>query len=104
MCESRGLDYMKKVSQRYAYPKLQNVSKFFFVISSTNSGGDLRVNLSPLISAVLPVNSGLVTNSRTASTATDIGVRIMLEKRLSSARPVATRLIRYNPKNAHKEK
>lgn len=46
-------------------------------------------NFSPLTSAVAPVREDLLMNSRIASMATDMGVRIMEEKSLSSARPVA---------------
>lgn len=47
------------------------------------------VKFSPLISAVTPDKFGFVTNSLIASIATDIGVRSICEKRLSSASPVA---------------
>lgn len=56
------------------------------MLSSIYSGCSLYVNFSPLISAMAPVTLGLVTNSSTALTAVDIGVRIMLSK---SARSLA---------------
>jgi hypothetical protein len=68
----------------YAYPKRQKVSRFFPVSSSTKSGGALNVKLSPLISAMTPVNREFVTNSSTAFTAVETGVRIILEKRSRS--------------------
>ena len=40
-----------------------------------------------------PINCVFVANSRTASTVEEIGVRIMDEKRLLSARPVAVALV-----------
>ena len=55
------------------------------------------MNFSPLISAVAPDNSEFVTNSLIASIATDIGVRSICEKRLSSARPVAAFLLDCKP-------
>lgn len=61
-------------------------------MSSTYSRGDVNVNSSPLISAIIPANFGFATKFSTAFTAVDIGVRIIDEKRLLSARFVAMML------------
>jgi hypothetical protein len=77
-------EYIVKV-EIYAYPKAQNESKFVFEISSTHSGGILCVTFSPLISSVTPVNCGLNIISFTALVRLDIGVLVILAKRLPSA-------------------
>jgi hypothetical protein len=75
------ISFLRLCLPSHAYPRLQKLSRFFLLSSSTKSWAGRRVTLVPCISATSPLRLESETNCATPFVKVDMGVIIIFLKR-----------------------